>query len=267
MAKRPSFQFYPGDWLRDTALRTCSVAARGLWIEMICLMHEGQPYGHLKVGEKVIDARTLARMVGSNPRTIRSLLDQLLHANVCEKSSDGTIISRRMIRDEEIRTKRAEGGRKGGNPSLMKPSKVASEVHPKVNLPPNLGLTPSSSSASSSATTPPPHPPEGGTPSALEGLELFDNDADLLGRWPELWARWKKVFPKVNLERQILLAHEQQMAAPPSKRRKSRARFLSNWFKNSETFEKRDAERDGRAGGGDDFYEWMGSKKKSDRRK
>lgn len=119
MAKRPSFQFYPGDWLRDTALRTCSVAARGLWIEMICLMHEGQPYGHLKVGDKIIDAPTLARMVGSNTRTIKSLLGELLHANVCEMLSDQTIISRRMVRDEEVREKRAAGGSKGGNPKLV----------------------------------------------------------------------------------------------------------------------------------------------------
>ena len=52
--KRPSFQFYPSDWLRDTALRSCSMGARGLWMDMICYMHEGNPYGYLKVGDKVI---------------------------------------------------------------------------------------------------------------------------------------------------------------------------------------------------------------------
>jgi hypothetical protein len=47
--KRPAFQFYPGDWLRDMALRSCSMEARGLWIEMLCLMHDAVPYGHLRM--------------------------------------------------------------------------------------------------------------------------------------------------------------------------------------------------------------------------
>ena len=64
MGKRPSFQFYPGDWLRSTDLRSCSVLARGLWIDMICLMHEGSEYGFLKVGKKVILPANLATMVG-----------------------------------------------------------------------------------------------------------------------------------------------------------------------------------------------------------
>lgn len=40
MSKKPSFQFYPGDWLKDTALRLCSPAARGIWMDMLCLLHE-----------------------------------------------------------------------------------------------------------------------------------------------------------------------------------------------------------------------------------
>jgi len=56
--KRPSFQFYPGDWLQRAALRACSLSARGLWIDMLSFMHQGSPYGHLtlpatgKDGEK-----------------------------------------------------------------------------------------------------------------------------------------------------------------------------------------------------------------------
>jgi hypothetical protein len=48
--KRPAFQWYPGDWRRDTALQSCSIAARGLWVEMLNLMHDGEPYGHLTAG-------------------------------------------------------------------------------------------------------------------------------------------------------------------------------------------------------------------------
>jgi hypothetical protein len=147
--KRPSFQFYPGDWLRDTALRTCSAAARGLWIDMICYMHEGYPYGYLKVGDKVILPANLARMCGLTLQETEGCLTELREAGVFEVDENQVIFSRRMIRDENIRNARASGGKLGGNPSL--------KDNQKVNLPPNLPdatkvkqkPTPSSSSSSS----------------------------------------------------------------------------------------------------------------------
>jgi len=45
----PWMKFYPADWRSDPMLRLCSLAARGLWAEMICLMHEAEPYGSLLV--------------------------------------------------------------------------------------------------------------------------------------------------------------------------------------------------------------------------
>lgn len=145
MPKRPSFQFYPSDWLRDTALRSCSTGARGLWIDMICYMHEGNPYGHLKVGDKVILPINLARMVGETLEVVESWLQELKHAGVYDLTSDGVIISRRMIRDENLRKIRAAGGKLGGNPNLMQPK----EDNPKVNHEDKQKPTPSSSSSSS----------------------------------------------------------------------------------------------------------------------
>ena len=146
--KRPSFQFYPSDWLRDTALRSCSLGARGMWIDMICYMHEGTPYGHLKVGNKVILPINLASMVGATLQDVEGWLDELRQSGVFETLEDGTIFSKRMIRDEHLRETRAAGGKLGGNPAL------------KVNLVDNLEVeievkqipTPSSSSSSSSSS-------------------------------------------------------------------------------------------------------------------
>ena len=45
----PWMKFYTADWRSDPALRMCSMAARGLWVEMICLMHEATPYGQLLI--------------------------------------------------------------------------------------------------------------------------------------------------------------------------------------------------------------------------
>ena len=140
--KRPSFQFYPSDWLRDTALRSCSTGARGLWIDMICFMHEGSPYGYLKVADKVILPSNLARMVGETLEVVEGWLNELHEAGVYD-IDNGAIFSRRMIRDEELRQKRAEGGKLGGNPNL--------KVNHKVMQEDKQNTTPSSSSTSSSS--------------------------------------------------------------------------------------------------------------------
>jgi hypothetical protein len=145
--KRPSFQFYPSDWLRDTALRSCSLGARGMWIDMICYMHEGTPYGHLKVGNKVILPINLASMVGATLQDVEGWLDELRQSGVFETLEDGTICSKRMIRDERLREARAAGGKLGGNPAL----KVNLEDNHKVKTEVKQNLTPSSSSSSTSS--------------------------------------------------------------------------------------------------------------------
>ena len=141
--KRPSFQFYPSDWLRDTALRSCSTGARGLWMDMICYMHEGNPYGHLKVGNKVIHFSNLARMVGESEELVEQWLNELFEAGVYDLADDGSICSRRMIKDENLRNIRAAGGKLGGNPLLKDKHKDNHKVKQKP--------TPSSSSSSSSS--------------------------------------------------------------------------------------------------------------------
>mgnify|MGYP003341248770 CR=1 FL=1 len=150
--KRPSFQFYPSDWLRDTALRSCSTGARGLWMDMICYMHEGNPYGYLKVGNKVIHAENLSRMVGESLDNVKKWLDELFEAGVYDLD-DGAICSRRMIRDENLRKIRAEGGKLGGNPKLKDNGKVNHKDKQKT--------TPSSSSSSSSSSSKIINTPEG----------------------------------------------------------------------------------------------------------
>jgi hypothetical protein len=187
--KRPSFQFYPSDWLRDTALRSCSIGARGLWIDMICFMHEGSPYGYLKVGNKVILPENLARMTGITLEEVQGYLKELSDANVYDIESDGAICSRRMIRDENVRKLRAEGGKLGGNPNLIGEKKDNRKVKNKVNQ----NTTPSSSSSSSTSNniyTPP--------------FELFWK------AYPEkkgkggAWSTWKKINPDEELVNKIL---------------------------------------------------------------
>src|SRR5260364_320845 len=80
--KRPSFQFYPADWRKDSALQSCSIAARGLWIEMKCIMHECEPYGYLSINGHAMNAAQLARLVGESEKAIKGLLGELENAGV-----------------------------------------------------------------------------------------------------------------------------------------------------------------------------------------
>ena len=191
--KRPSFQFYPSDWLRDTALRTCSIGARGLWIDMICYMHEGSPYGYLKVNEKVILTNNLARMVGETLEVVEGWLLELSEAGVFQYADDGSIFSKRMIRDEYIRNTRAKGGVLGGNPNLLKKDKDNHKVEDKVNQ----NTTPSSlssSSSSSSKTTKNIYSPE---------FEEFWLDYPKREGKSAAFKEWKRIAPDKELQEKI----------------------------------------------------------------
>lgn len=154
--KRPSFQFYPGDWQHDAALRSCSVAARGLWIEIMCIMHQADPYGYMVLNGKQIDSAQLGRMTGATAREIDRWIAELEDSGVCSRDETG-LFSRRMVRDEEIRAARAEGGNegaehgnKGGKFGVLggRPKKERGVIKPPLYPPP------SSSSSSSSSVNP-----------------------------------------------------------------------------------------------------------------
>lgn len=116
----PWFKFYSTDWRADPALRMCSMAARGLWIEMICLMHEADPYGHLLVnGQTVTDAQ-LAVLVGAPPEQIAALLGELETAGVFSRTRAGVIYSRKLSRMMKKVATARNNGRRGGNPTLRK---------------------------------------------------------------------------------------------------------------------------------------------------
>lgn len=111
--KRPSFQFYPADWRKDAALQSCSLAARGLWIDVMCVMHECEPYGHLIVNGNAMRPAQVARLVGIGAQECVSLLNELEQSGVLSRTGEGAIFSRRMVKDERLRNARAEWGRAG----------------------------------------------------------------------------------------------------------------------------------------------------------
>jgi hypothetical protein len=120
-------KFYPSDWRADPALRSCTIAARGLWVEMLCIMHEASAYGSLLINGARVDKKRLAALAGIQERECTILLLELEGFGVFSRDDDGTIYSRRMRRDEAKAIKDKENGKKGGNPSFK------GGVNPSVN--------------------------------------------------------------------------------------------------------------------------------------
>ena len=143
--KRPSFQFYPGDWLKDPALRSCSPAARGVWIDLVCLLHEMPQRGVFRNGkESPWSAKKCAQLViGARSAHVTELVSKGVLAVA---RSDGALYSKRMVRDELKRRHRQQAGQKGG-------WQKASNRLAKGKQNPSSRARPSSSSSSSTSTS------------------------------------------------------------------------------------------------------------------
>jgi hypothetical protein len=155
--KLPSFQFYPGDWQKDPALRSVSHAAKGLWVDMLCLMFESERRGYLQINGKAPSLDQLARMVNSSSEVVAQLLSELRNAAVFSESAHNIIFSRRMVKDAQIRSVRSKCGKLGGNPAFEQGKSNPYYKKDKQNdnqghkLPDKQKITPSSSSSSSSS--------------------------------------------------------------------------------------------------------------------
>lgn len=130
----PWRKWYSKDWRGDAPLRMCSFAARGLWADLLSLMHESKHCGFLFVDEVVPTPRQLAGLLGGSEKEIKALLDELANNGVYSVTGqdmpddvkalvptgmpDGVMLSRRMVRDEAKATKDRENGKGGGNPKL-----------------------------------------------------------------------------------------------------------------------------------------------------
>jgi hypothetical protein len=116
----PWMKFYPQDWRADEKLRMCSLAARGLWIEMVALMHRSEKYGTLLINGIVPTDAQVAMQVGAEVSEVSKLLSELEAAGVFSRTGTQAIYSRRMKRDEKKAKNARNNGKKGGNPKLSK---------------------------------------------------------------------------------------------------------------------------------------------------
>ena len=91
MSALPYIKFYCADWRADPRLRVCSLAARGLWIDMMTYMHEGEPYGHMTIDGKQPNLPDIAALVARPIKEVRIALNELETRNVFSRDESGAI--------------------------------------------------------------------------------------------------------------------------------------------------------------------------------
>ena len=112
---RPAFLFFPNDWLSSPDLNSCSLAAQGLWVRMLCYIYQSPKKGVLLLPSgKQIESKTLAKLCGEEEQKISILLSELEETGTFSRLEDGTIYCRRVKRESDLIEARREAGRLGG---------------------------------------------------------------------------------------------------------------------------------------------------------
>jgi hypothetical protein len=179
--KAPAFQFYVKDWRTDANLRRCSPAARGVWMDVLCLLHDSDEYGVLRW-----PLRDIAQSAGASMAHIKELVakevlrggDANVEAFVWAPTHGGKVgapvtlvapspgpcwYSRRFVKDEYVRQRRGAntrfdtdnqppnpqpippfGGRQGDGASTASASATASKNETSIHTPPSAAGSESS---------------------------------------------------------------------------------------------------------------------------
>ena len=117
MSENPSTKWFWNDWDNDRALALCSLAAQGVWMRMLSIMARAD--GYLRVNGKACSMDDLSVLIGHPVSEIVPLVAELDARAVFSRTRDGTIYSRRIVRDEKNRKFFQKKGKLGGNPKLL----------------------------------------------------------------------------------------------------------------------------------------------------
>lgn len=113
MGKLPAFMFYPGDWQKDPCLRRCSKAAKGVWMDLLCLLFECPVRGvFVDASGKPWSDEEIAEAIGGDIGANLGYIAELVSKGVAQRDTRGAIFSRRMVRDEQNRRSATERKRK-----------------------------------------------------------------------------------------------------------------------------------------------------------
>lgn len=203
---RPGFYWYPKDWMADTGLQMCSLAARGLWTEMINLMWLSPKRGYLLLqNSNKPTNKGLAALVKSTEDEVKVLLDELAQNSVFSKDENDVIFCRKIVDLEHIRRVRSEAG-------LVGMSKRYKKCY-------NKNLT---------------RYKKRGITDTEKEIEKESISFNLKGRvWEGITEEdkkyWKETYPACNIEAELKKAGS-WLISNPTKKKSQYTRFINNWL-------------------------------------
>lgn len=128
MSATVSARWYFPDWMSDPEVRSCSLGARGLWMDILCIagVNRGKEHGFLLISGRKPTSADISRILGASVIEVETLLKEIVDRRVCSVDRRGVIYCRRMVRAEKYR----------GNGRLGTPGKVLSGNENKKAPPP-----------------------------------------------------------------------------------------------------------------------------------
>ncbi len=176
-------KFFWSDWLSDVGLRRCSIEARGLWMDMLCVAAAHDPIGYVAVNGEALSETEIAKLACLDSTVASTLLSELDRNGVFSRTRTGMIYSRRMVRDEKKSRNSQKNGKLGGNPTLCNKSRKNTQDKgrhkPPDNQNPGIYHMPDTRGSVSSLRS-----DTGGTGPPLVDLkaELFSRGRSVLGK-------------------------------------------------------------------------------------
>jgi uncharacterized protein YdaU (DUF1376 family) len=110
MRKYPYMALYVNDWLGDSWLSLCDPATRGIWIDLLAIMHQSG-----RTGKITASVKKLSRLCRCTPEEMQTALEDLSvtkTADVTVSNNDVTVVNRRMYREHRERVLGRERVRK-----------------------------------------------------------------------------------------------------------------------------------------------------------
>lgn len=121
---KSTFRFDPDLWLTNRSLRACSPAARGFWVDLLCLCH---PSGFLVLpNKKPMSDDQIATLVGASVKLVRGWLKELGESGIFSVSEDGVLFSSKMVKDAAFVAQAKLAGARGQERKKARSSSLAS---------------------------------------------------------------------------------------------------------------------------------------------
>lgn len=122
MAASSAMTWFWSDWLGDQAVRRLTPAERGVWIDLIGLAAVAQPIGYVcdDRGTPLTDSEIARVTNAGSAEEVAKLIAGILEKGAASRDRTGRIYNRRMVRDAELRRKRSEAGKLGGEATALK---------------------------------------------------------------------------------------------------------------------------------------------------